>query len=127
MGVAPDPHHVSGTWTIPLTMQLAQRSSESRSKIPTAVPFVQNNLTEHTPTRPWGSLKALAACRDRGAIKRRLGDARSLPGLRTPRVSAKGTLAGKLFVTLVSLALTLAAPPHAREEARRRPRPGEPA
>ena len=47
IGVVPDPHHVSGTWTIPLTMQLAQRSSESRSKIPTAVPFVQNNLTEH--------------------------------------------------------------------------------
>ena len=46
--MVPDPHHVSGTWTIPLTMQLAQRSSESRSKIPTAVPFVQNNLTEHS-------------------------------------------------------------------------------
>ena len=41
MGVAPGPHHVSGTWTIPLTMQLAQRSSESRSKIPTAVPTLQ--------------------------------------------------------------------------------------
>ena len=39
MGVVPGPHHVSGTWTIPLTMQLAQRSSESRSKIPTAVPI----------------------------------------------------------------------------------------
>ena len=38
MGVVPDPHHVSGTWTIPLTMQLAPRSSESWSKIPTAVP-----------------------------------------------------------------------------------------
>ena len=49
-------------------MQLAPRSSESRSKIPTAVPFVQNNLTEHTSRarvrrraapgrRPWRSLR----------------------------------------------------------------------
>ena len=44
IGVVPDPHHVPGTWTIPPTMQLAQRSSESRSKIPTAVPFCSKQL-----------------------------------------------------------------------------------
>ena len=67
IGVVPDPHHVSGTWTIPLTMQLAQRSSESRSKIPTAVPFAQFNLTKHTPRgapaspRPWRALARRAS------------------------------------------------------------------
>ena len=40
MGVVPGPHHVScpGLGPYPLTMQLAPRSSESWSKIPTAVP-----------------------------------------------------------------------------------------
>ena len=38
MGVAPGPHHVSGIWTMPLTMRMVPRSSESWSKIPTAVP-----------------------------------------------------------------------------------------
>ena len=40
IGVAPGPHHVScpGLGPCPLTMQLAPRSSESWSKIPTAVP-----------------------------------------------------------------------------------------
>ena len=47
MGVVPDPHHVSGTWTIPLTMQLAPRSSESWSKIPTAVPSAQFLLNQN--------------------------------------------------------------------------------
>ena len=50
-----------------------------------------------------GPLGALAACHDRDAVERRLGDARGLPGLSTPRVSAEGTLAGKLLVVLVAL------------------------
>ena len=50
-----------------------------------------------------GPFEALAACHDRDAIERRLGDARGLLGLRTPRVSAEGTLAGKLLVVFVAL------------------------
>ena len=71
IGVVPDPHHVSGTWTIPLTMQLAQRSSESRSKIPTAVPFAQFNLTKHIECRH------LVVARPEGAV----GFARRVPQL----------------------------------------------
>ena len=51
-----------------------------------------------------GPLGALAACRDRDAVERRLGGARGLPGLRTPRVSAEGTLAGRPLVVFVALA-----------------------
>ena len=50
-----------------------------------------------------GPLGALAACRDRDAVERRLGDARGLPGLRTPRASAEGTLAGRPLVVFVAL------------------------
>ena len=55
------------------------------------------------PDEAVGPFEALAAYRDKDAIERRFGDARSLPGLRTPRVSAEGTLAGKLFATFVAL------------------------
>ena len=51
-----------------------------------------------------GPLGTLAACRDRDAVERRLGGARGLPGLRTPRVSAEGTLAGRPLVVFVALA-----------------------
>ena len=50
-----------------------------------------------------GPLEALAACHDRDAVERRFGDARGLPGLRTPRVSAEGALAGRPLVVLVAL------------------------
>ena len=50
-----------------------------------------------------GPLGALAACHDKDAIERRLGDARGLLGLRTPRVSAEGTLAGRPLVVFVAL------------------------
>ena len=50
-----------------------------------------------------GPLGALAACHDRDAIEKRLGDARGLLGLRTPRVSAEGTLAGRPLVVFVAL------------------------
>ena len=50
-----------------------------------------------------GPFEALAACHDRDAIERRLGDARGLLGLRTPRVSAEGTLAGRPLVVFVAL------------------------
>ena len=53
-----------------------------------------------------GPFEALAAYRDKDAIEKRFGDARSLLDLRTPRVSTEGTLAGKLFVTFVALVLT---------------------
>ena len=53
-----------------------------------------------------GPFEALAACHDKDAIEKRFGDARGLPGLRTPRVSAEGTLAGKLLVVFVALVLT---------------------
>ena len=46
----------------------------------------------------------LATRHDRNAVERRLGDARGLPGLRTPRVSAEGTLAGNPLVALVPAA-----------------------
>ena len=49
-----------------------------------------------------GPLGALAACHDKDAVERRLGDARGLPGLRTPRVSAEGTLAGRPLVVCSS-------------------------
>ena len=48
-------------------------------------------------------LGALAACHDRDAIEKRFGDARGLPGFRTPRASAEGTLAGKLLFVFVAL------------------------
>ena len=47
--------------------------------------------------------EALAACHDKDAVERRFGDARGPPGLRTPRVSAEGTPAGKLLVVFVAL------------------------
>ena len=50
-----------------------------------------------------GPLEALAACHDKDAIEKRFGDARGLPGLRTPRVSAEGTLAGRPLVVFVAL------------------------
>ena len=50
-----------------------------------------------------GPLEALAACHDKDAIERRLGDARGPLDFRTPRVSAEGTLAGKLLVVFVAL------------------------
>lgn len=50
-----------------------------------------------------GPFEALAACHDRDAVERRFGDARGLPGLRTPRVSAEGTLAGRPLVVFVAL------------------------
>ena len=56
------------------------------------------------PDEVTGPLGALAACHDRDAVERRLGDARGLPGLRTPRVSAEGTLAGRPLVVFVALA-----------------------
>ena len=58
------------------------------------------------PDEVTGPLGALAACHDRDAVERRFGGARGLPDLSTPRVSAEGTLAGKLFVTFVALVLT---------------------
>ncbi len=45
----------------------------------------------------------LATRHDRNAVERRLGDAGRLPNLSTPRVSAKGTLAGKPLVVFVAL------------------------
>ena len=66
-----------------------------------------------------GPLGALAACRDRDAVERRLGDARGLPGLRTPRASAEGTLAGRPLVVFVALV-----PAAAQADARGRPRRG---
>ena len=50
-----------------------------------------------------GPLGALAACCDRDAVERRLGDARGPPGLRTPRASAEGTPAGRPLVVFVAL------------------------
>ena len=50
-----------------------------------------------------GPFEALAACHDRDAVERRLGDARGLLGLRTPCVSAEGILSGKLLVVFVAL------------------------
>lgn len=50
-----------------------------------------------------GPLEALAACHDRDAVERRLGDARGLPDLSTPRVSAEGTPAGRPLVVFVAL------------------------
>ena len=52
-----------------------------------------------------GPLEALAIYRDRDAIERRLGDARSLLGFRTPPAPAEDTLTGRLFVTFVALVL----------------------
>ena len=56
-----------------------------------------------SPDEAVGPLGAPAACRDKDAIEKRLGDVRSPPGLRTPRVSTEGTLAGKLFAAFVAL------------------------
>ena len=53
-----------------------------------------------------GPFEALAAYRDKDAIEKRFGDVKSLLDLRTPRVSAEGTLAGKLLVVFVALVLT---------------------
>ncbi len=50
-----------------------------------------------------GPLGALAACHDKDAIERRLGDVKGLLGFRTPRVSAEGTLAGRPLVVFVAL------------------------
>ena len=50
-----------------------------------------------------GPLEALAACHDRDAVERRFDDARGLPGLRTPRVSAEGALADRPLVVFVAL------------------------
>ena len=52
-----------------------------------------------------GPFEALAIYRDRDAIERRLGDARSLLGFRTPPAPAEDTLAVRLFVTFVALVL----------------------
>ena len=56
-----------------------------------------------SPDEAVGPLGAPAACRDKDATEKRLGDARSPPDLRTPRVSTEGTLAGKLFAAFVAL------------------------
>ena len=55
------------------------------------------------PDEVTGPLGALAACHDRDAVERRLGGARGLLDFRTPRVSAEGTLAGRLLVVFVAL------------------------
>ncbi|AKT48975.1 hypothetical protein ADJ70_08540 [Olsenella sp. oral taxon 807] len=52
-----------------------------------------------------GPFEALAIYRDGDAIERRLGDARSLLGSRTPPAPAEDTLAGRLFVAFVALVL----------------------
>ena len=52
-----------------------------------------------------GPFEALAIYRDGDAIERRLGDARSLLGSRTPLAPAEDTLAGRLFVAFVALVL----------------------
>ena len=57
------------------------------------------------PDGAMGPFEVLAIYRDRDAIERRLGDARSLLGFRTPLASAEDTLAGRLFVTFVALVL----------------------
>ena len=85
--------------------------------------FAQFNLTKHSgdgaiatataragrlapfSNEAVGPLGALAACCDRDAIERRLGDARSLLGSRTPLAPAEDTLAGRLFVAFVALVL----------------------
>ena len=95
IGVVPDPHHVSGTWTIPLTMQLAQRSSESRSKIPTAVPFAQFNLTKHTPASAPARSRAAALARAVGRpweVGRPRGHLPVVvaPGRASPRLAVPG-------------------------------------
>ena len=57
-------------------------------------------------TRPWGPSGRWRPAADKDAIERRLGGARGLLDFRTPRVSAEGTLAGRLLVVFVALVLT---------------------
>ena len=77
--VVPGPHHVPGTWTIPPTMQLALRSSESWPKTPTAVPFVQNNLTEHSPDAPHLLIAHRSSSSDEGHLGRQRGGLLRVP------------------------------------------------
>ena len=79
IGVVPGPHHVPGTWTIPPTMQLAPRSSESWPKTPTAVPFVQNNLTEHSPDAPHLLIAHRSSSSDEGHLGRQRGGLLRVP------------------------------------------------
>ena len=53
-----------------------------------------------------GPFEALAVYHDKDAIEKRFGDVKGLLDFRTPRVSAEGTLAGKLLVVFVALVLT---------------------
>ena len=50
-----------------------------------------------------GPFEALAVYHDKDAIEKRFGDVKGLLDFRTPRVSAEGTLAGKLLVVFVAL------------------------
>ena len=74
-----------------------------------------------------GPFEALAIYRDRDAIERRLGDARSLLGRRAAS-ACRGHARGEAVRGVRrARARRLAAPPHARDGARRRLHPGGPA